>query len=356
MVYRLVDLRIDRVVAHQIFRRNITGEMVDPHLSQECTVLPQPGLTTLQTRITEALGNDSHCIEMYVDQDGPSSVYDHCNHLLGANEADFITISQAVADKLSCSQGSRKIPGGIVIVFDGSVGHQDHRFIGIIKAELQEGFCLETAADRLLLTFISELLLTPSQKFYKIGAFIETNRLNDPAHRTPDDYVVLVYDHNLMTRAEEGQAARYFYETFLGCRFSPSDKKLTSDFFYKTREYIDELQVTEEERLDLQSSLYGYLKVAQSNVVEVSRFAQEYLSPELRDGYRNHMTRNNLPDHAFTKDLSYLKNRLKRRNIHFSSNVRISAPSDRFRELVEIRNTENGRTIVAIEGTVERAD
>jgi len=68
------------------------------------------------------------------------------------------------------------------------------------------------------------------------------------------------------------------------------------------------------------------------------------------------MVQKNLPQHAFTKDLSYLKNRLKRRNIHFSSDVRISAPSDRFKELVEIRNRENGKTIVAIEGTVERAD
>jgi len=270
MVYQLVNLRINRIVAHQVFQRTITGEMVDPQCSQECTVLPQPGLTALQTRITEALGNDSHCIEMYISQNGPSSVYDHCNHLLDANEVDFISISHVVADKLSHSQISRKIPGGILIMFDGLVGHQNHRFIGIIKAELQEGFSLQTAANKLLLTFISKLLLTPSQKFYKIGAFIETNSPDDPAHRTPDDYVVLVYDHNLMTRTEEGQAAKYFYETFLGCSFSPSDKKLTSDFFYKTREYIDELQVGEEEKLDLQSSLYSYLKVSQSNVVEVS--------------------------------------------------------------------------------------
>jgi len=68
------------------------------------------------------------------------------------------------------------------------------------------------------------------------------------------------------------------------------------------------------------------------------------------------MIDNNLREHAFTKDLSYLKNRLRRRNIRFSSDVRISAPSDRFGELVEIRNREDGKTIVAIEGTVEKSE
>jgi len=60
MVYQLVNLRINRIVAHQVFQRTVTGEMVEPKCSQERTVLDQPGLTALQIRITEALGNNSH--------------------------------------------------------------------------------------------------------------------------------------------------------------------------------------------------------------------------------------------------------------------------------------------------------
>ncbi|MFC2038967.1 hypothetical protein ACFLUG_04280, partial [Chloroflexota bacterium] len=104
------------------------------------------------------------------------------------------------------------------------------------------------------------------------------------------------------------------------------------------------------------NSLYSYLKVSQSNIVEISGFAQDYLEPSYRDGYRTHMTQKNLPEHAISKDLSYLTNKLRRRQIHFSSKVRIIAPADRFNEIVDIRGSENGRTIVSIEGNIERTE
>jgi hypothetical protein len=155
-----------------------------------------------------------------------------------------------------------------------------------------------------------------------------------------------------MTRFETRQAAQYFYEAFLGCSFSPSDKKLTSDFYHYSREFNEGLEL--EKKLDTNTSLYTYLKVDQSDVINVSDFAQRYLDDKDRDKYCEFMTKKGLPDHAVKKDITYIKNYLKRRNLRFTSDVKISAPSERFNDLVQVRGTDGKKTIVAIEGSIER--
>jgi hypothetical protein len=138
--------------------------------------------------------------------------------------------------------------------------------------------------------------------------------------------------------------------------FSPSNKKLTNDFFYNTRDYIENLPIEYLDKLDLHDSLYSYLKVSQSNIIGINGFAQDYLAPELRDGYRAHMVDKKFPENAVTKDLEYLKNKLRKRQVHFTSQVSITAPSDGFDDLVKIRGIEEGMTIVAIKGTIERTE
>jgi hypothetical protein len=369
MTIQLANLRIQRVIAHQIFDRPITGDAKEPNCSTQCTPMIPSGMQTLQTRITEALGNDSHSIEMYITQSEAGSVYSYCNKLLTSNDATFVEISQELAKKLAQSQTSRNIPGGILVVFDGLIGYDNKKIIGLIKAEIHEGFGLKTTSNALFLDFISKLLLTPSQKLYKIGIFVETKTPQNEDLRDPECYEVLVYDHNLMNKTETAQAAKYFYELFLGCGFCPSDKKLTRDFYFFTKEYIEQMPLEKDIKLDLHNSLYSYLKVSQSNVVEIAGFSQEYLDADYRDGYRTFMTENKVPEHAITKDLEYINNKLKRRQIHFTSEVKIIAPSDNFDELVKIitpaeQNNilaqilapENDMTLVAIKGDIERTE
>jgi hypothetical protein len=353
MPYQLINLRIDKIIAHEVYKRTETRDVVQPKCSHDFTQLDSGGLSTLQERIVNTLGDESYCIEMSIAQEDSTSAYGTCCQLLGADNNTFKSLSNQLANKLALSQLSRRIPGGILVIFDGLVGNLNHRYIGLIKAEIHSGFSLQETDGNLLLKFLSDLLLTPQQKLYKIALFIEVNRPSNPELRTPGDFKVLVYDHN-MTRFETRQAAQYFYETFLGCSFSPSDKKLTSDFYHDTREFIQSLPIGDEAKLDINSSLYTYLKVAQSNISTVSDFADQYLEPPIRDNYNTFMIGKGLPEHAFTKDITYIKNFLKRRNLRFTSGVKISAPSQRFDDLVRVTGRDGNKTVVHIEGTIER--
>jgi nucleoid associated protein NdpA len=355
-VPQLANLQIKKIIAHQIFKRNEERAVVSPQYSSDFTELNPAGITTLQERVTEALGNDSYCIEMTIARDGAGSTYDLCNQMIDADDDEtFKKASKELATNLANAQSTRRIPGGILVIFSGTVGPDDFEYIGIIKAELHEGFGLHEVEQKLSIEFIAKLLLTPQQKLYKIAMLVLKGTRLSAQTRTPADYDVFVYDHN-MTRSETRQAALYFYDHFLGCAFSPSAKKLTSDFYTYTKEFINSLNYNNEDKVDLNTSLYTYLKVAQSNVVDASEYANEYFPVDIRDNYLSHLKSNNFPLNAVTKDITYLKYKLQRRNLKFSSDVKINAPAEGFSDLVKIQSTDDNRTNVLIKGTLERED
>lgn len=356
MSFQFANLRIEKIIVHEIFKLTENREPVSPKCSDELTNLDKAGLNTLQERIVQALGNDSHSIEMFVSNADLNSTFDIGTRLLESEIDVFINLSKKIPDKLTQAQTSRKIPGGIVVIFSGKIGIQNYRYLGIIKAEIHSGFSLDVTDGKLLLKFLSDLLLTPHQKLYKIGIFIEKEK-NEKINqlRIPSDFLVYVYDHNL-TRNETQSAAQYFYQSFLGCSISESDKKLTRDFFTHTKEFIELLDIKDEEKLDLNSCLYTYLKVDKTNIIMASEFAERYISKDKRDEFVNYLEQKGLPLRGITKDLSYLQYKLKKRRLSFSSNVKIIAPSDNFDDLVQIKGTENSKTIISIEGHIEKEE
>ena len=348
----LANLRINRIIVHQIYKRGDDKELIPPKISRAFTKLDVSGQATLQDRIVGAIGKDLSSIEMFLNEVGPDSVYEICNEIIEADDNSFMDGSSKLAEKLAVSQLYRNIPGGTLVVFTGLVGSDNKDYVGIIKAELHSGFNLQEKSNSLLLQFLAELLLTPQQKLYKIALLINNSKTDQAKLRSPGDFTVLVYDH-LIKNNNAGEAAQYFYESFLGCGFSPTAKMLTSDFYRFTKEFIDTLDIEGEDKVDMNTYLYTYLKGDQNKVIRVAEYAKNYLPIELRDPYQQFMTKKDFPTNAVPKDLAYLKSKLRRRQLKFTSDVKINAPMDNFGELVKIREREEGRTIIAIEGHVE---
>jgi hypothetical protein len=354
MASSLSNLRIEKVIVHQIFKRE-EDDFIPPVFSGDFTNLDKQGLATLQERIINALGSDSFCTELTIRDISNSSAFAICARMLDVNESTFIHLSCDLVKKLADSQRTRNIPGGIVVVFTGWVGVESRRYVGMIKAESHSGFSIHNLKGSLLLEFLSQLFLTPQQKLYKVALFINRTTMNKLDSIKPDDFQVLVYDHN-MTKAETSQLARYFYEAFLGCEILPDNKKFTHDFYFLTKEFIDDLIVDWETKIDLTTALYTYLKISKTPIIEVADFSRQYLQPEIQDIYLKFMLMKNFTTNSFIKDFTNLKYKLRNRNWHFTSEVRIIAPAENFDELVKIKESKNGHTIVSIEGLIEKDD
>ncbi len=326
---------IERVIIHEVFERGEDRAIVPPNYGIALVALDQDALDALRDRVISAMGSASKSMEMSVVQSGAGSAAAAAKDLVDADDALFIEGSKALADKLVAAQTRKGLPGGIRVVFSGSVGYPTKRMIGLIKAETHTGFTRQQKPNgALMLRFLKDLILTPQTKLYKIGAFVE---MDPSAESFEAGWKSFVYD-DLMTAVNRYNAAQYFYENFLGCAFPSSSARLTKNFHDLTKDFIRHLDVSEERKYDLHNALITYLKVDQTPTVEVAVFAQTYLpEPELRDAYAQYMQQKEFPQNAVAKDLTDVAGELKQRKVMFTNNIRLVAPADKFEEYVRMR-------------------
>lgn len=351
----LANLTVEKVMVHIVHKRDDDRKIVKPDYSNALTPLDPKGTMTLQKRMISALGSDSHGVELEIVKDDENSFLQLAGTLLNLNDNEFILQSQRAADKLAEAQTSRQYPGGAVIVIRGTIGVHSKRFICSIKAETQDGFHNKQELGKIVMEHVSDLLLTPQQKLYKIGLFIEREKLLSSGKRKAEEFSAYVFDHN-MTQRETSSAAQYFYEGYLGCAVPQSAKKQTRDFYNATKAFINAAELTSEDKVDLYNSLYTYLKMDTSKVIGVNDFSKKYLSDEMRTNYSKHMESKGFTMQSIPKDIEYLSTALKRRRLRFSSSVQLIAPAEEFNKLVTVVSEDSNATTLRILGTVSKQE
>lgn len=351
---QFANLCIEKIAIHQVFQKNEKNEVIEPKYNNQLTTLDEEGLCALGQRVIAAIGHDSHSIEMQVLNSDDGSTFQILSKMINCDDGQFLSLSKNLALRLAQSQTTRRIPGGIFLVFRGKVGARTEKCIGIIKAELHGGFNFTEDSDSMIVKYLSNLLLTPQQKLYKLAMFIR--KADDGVNLTANnsnDYKVFVYDQTI-SRNESGDAAIYFYQTFLGCSVHKSSKKLTQDFFKLTQNFINDLDIDDDNKVNLSTALHTYLNVEMSNTIQVREFAERYIGDvEIVDKYTSFMIENDIPDNNIIKDVSGLERKLNKRKLKFSSNVSITAPSDKFSELVRIVSSEDNKTTIEIDGHIK---
>ncbi|MCD4818666.1 MAG: nucleoid-associated protein [Candidatus Cloacimonetes bacterium] len=355
MAVAISNLVINKIIVHEVFKRGEDKRIVTPSYSDYLEDLSVEGLEEITKRIIDACGRDSHCVQMEITEIDVNSVFDYASLSLSNQEENFIELSKDITFKLAQAQTSRGYPAGAVVCFTGTVSQYNYPCYGIIKTEKHAGFAKHSEH----LVFLKDLLLTPSQRLYKIGLFIEVDNVSeDETHRDSCDFQAYVFDHLL--RNNEAKAAHYFYNSFLGCNFMHNAKRITADFYKSTSLFIDNcIQLSDEEKLDLKSSLYVYLKLDNQNSISVTDFSTKYISdPALRDSYRNYCESEGLPSTSFNKDIFLLKSKLKRRKIKFNTDVNISAPVNKFNDLVRVLEIDENKntTKILIKGRINKQE
>lgn len=333
------NLTINRVVVHEIHKRSDDRGIVAPTYGVALVTLEREAMGALCERINSALGSAARCMELDIIQAGEGSAISIARDLIDADDTLFVQRSRAVADALTSAQTRRDLPGGVLVVFTGVAGHPAKRIAGAIKAETHNGFTRRAGVGGAIsLQFLKDLLLTPQTKLYKIGLFWEQEA---PAvGALPAGWRAFIYDHQI-SASDKLTAAQYFYEGFLGCAFPETSARRTREFHDYTKDFIQKLDWPQERKADLHNALVTYLKVDQSATVQVSAFAQTYLPDAgLRDEYTQFMTGREFPQNAIVKDLSDVSTSLKYRKVIFSGDVKITAPAEKFKELVRMRVIE----------------
>jgi hypothetical protein len=326
------NFAVQRLILHEVYRRRDDGQVVQPTYGGQLLQLPAQAMDAFKERVVDALGNHSQSMEMTVEDCERGSAIDIASTLLKSTDGAFVGESQKYADRLASVQVSRILPGGILAVFTGTVGATSHPYVGIIKAETQSGFSRTIRRGTIDARFLDDLFLTPAAKLYKIGMFVREGAARSTL---PQGWRAIVYDSHMTARNREG-AARYFFGLFLGCEIPANSAILTKSFFENTREFIRGLDVPAERKADLLTSLYTYLKVDQTPTIEVNTFSNTYIPTESRDPYRTFMAQRDFPTTAVQKDISDITNMLKLRKVAFQGGIKLTAPPEAFRDLIQI--------------------
>src|SRR6266404_5662201 len=329
------NLSVDRIIIHEVHRRLDDRKALQPTYGEQLLTLDADAMGFFRERVIAAMGSQSQSMDMEIFlPPEPGSAVEVARDLLLATAEDFVQHSRRFADKLTAVQTSRNLPGGIVVVFTGQAGNSARRIVGVIKAETHSGF---RHTESMQVQYLKDLFMGPQTKLYKIGLFAYDGTA--PAPTLPVGWAVRIYD-NQMTGNKRDGAAQYFYESFLGCTLPINSAQLTKSFFEGTREFINKIDVPDERKSDLLTGLYTYLKVDQSQTVELAAFSSQYLGLDLKDDYEAFMGQRAFPTIAVSKDTSDIQSYLRRRKLTFSRDIQLTAPPDAFRDLVRIRTIE----------------
>jgi 37-kD nucleoid-associated bacterial protein len=312
------NLNIGRIAIHEVFQREDDRKPIPPVYADQLENWPDKAITAFKARITEALSAQAKSIEMQIVQcDERSHV---ANARAATDDAKFLALSCETTDRLVAAQLHRNIPGGILVIFDGTVGAQNHSFLGAIKAETQPGFRRhEDAKKRIITELLSDVFLTPATRLYKIAMFV----CQWKAPKLPDGWRAFIFDSNISPTHRES-AAQYFYETFLGCILPEDGAYETSRFFDLTKEFVRNTSLSGPIKRKLVDALYTFVQAETAKTFTANEFAEKYLPVDLRDPFNRFVDAKQFPMRAVVRDTSQMTSKLKRRRFRFGSDIEFS--------------------------------
>lgn len=337
------NLRVNRVVVHEIFQRGADHAIRAPVFADGLERLSAEAMEAFRARMTEALSGQSQSLQMRIAKYGAESFLTLADSLIGSADADFLERSKAVAVKLAESQLARRIPGGMLIVFDGTVGANSLSFAGVIKAETQAGFRRAMDRGHAVVEFLQNIFLTPATRLYKIGIMLRDHS----AATKPDGWRAFVFDSNISVSNREAAAA-YFYDAFLGCALPSDGPYETAKFFDLTKEFVRKSDLDPDKKRDVIDSLYVFVRDEQAPTFTADEFGDRYLPQPLRDPFSKFLDNRKFTANAVVRDTSQMGNRLRRRRLKFGGDIELSASPEALASKVTIEPVAGD----AVDGTI----
>lgn len=317
------NLHVKRISIHEVFEREADRRRKQPSYAEALEQLHVDAIAEFRQRVTAALAAEQKSLQMRIIRHGPGSHLQDVQELVAAVDTDFLSFSRRVPDRLADVQLSQSIPGGVVLVFDGTVGAGNRRYVGVIKAEKHSGFRRYRGRDATFTEFLDDLFLTPTQRLYKIGMFVETSAGLAP----PNGWDAYVFDTNI-SKSHREAAALYFYDAFLGCGLMEDGAYETARFFDLTKDFVRRSDFSRDQKQDLVDALHTFVKTETANTFSSNEYATQYLPADAHDAYRAFMESHRFPSRAIVRDITEMGHRLRRRRFRFGSEIELSVSTD----------------------------
>lgn len=334
---QFLNAKIDRIIIHQIYKKNKDEDKKAPYQGEELTLFEDNALRNFTTRFDDAIGANSKAVKMLIDIEKSKPLLSELAiKALHDTDGAFIKSSFDIAKKLDDAQTRASYPDGIVVIFNGTCNYNPPReFIGVIKAETHSGYekLKDSKTGRISLKYINEVVLTPGTKLYKTAAFMKKRNYNKDETDLNKNWEVWVSDSQVS--GSDGKAASdYFLKAFLGFTYPETSARKTKAFYETTMSYIESLDLDAEQKNNYMNALTTYMKVDKSNIIYPLDFALKYFEDDHKTEYKDFLEEHDVDTDSIVKDIEHIKSKLKFRRLHFRGRIRIEGPPEEFKEKV----------------------
>lgn len=326
---QLAFVQVQHAVFHFVPVRRKGDSSTQPTLMSEETPLDDDSKQLLEDRLRGAL-KSTQSFEVQFDNNRTPVVKDLVLAYLLANErSGFVSCSAELATYLFTIQKGNNSPG-LFALLECALG--ERRALAIVKIEKQTGSQLQPGTRYYKMEVLRNLFFTEGTRVFKSALFVLENN-QEVSILACDDQRSLSSEHEL---------ARFFLETYLGCKNIEAPRSVTKRFYYAAIRFIDEAVPEPPRKNALFDDVRSQLR-RRSGTVSLREFAREYIPGPLQDRFVSFMQNESVPI-SFTKDNELISRQLYAKVLKTRSGIQVRVPNDDADALVTV---ENRRIIVA---------
>lgn len=321
-------INVRRVIMHTIHPKpaNIQNTTAYTTLYDQLFEVEENVQAIIRARLNEAAGKVGKSFKLTIEDVTANSFFAKCDLLRLKNDEEFIQASKEIAEHLAGAQTKTNYPGGFLLIIEATLAATNNTVYIVIKAEPHDALVLrQTKIERL-----SDIFLSPTQKFYKIGVIAERQTEGSENQR----YDAYLFDDQF---GSSGLPAEYFFKDFLGFSID-SNAELQSSRFYKLTESFTRADetMTSEQKTAVFDGLRTEFDSNLNPVLDPILFARQYFpTEEIRANFEQAVRE--LPG-RITKSKTLIKAKINNKKLDFPDKIKISGPGNQFDANVKIVN------------------
>lgn len=357
----LSSLVIDTLIVHDVPKRfsqkyrkeNPESDEEDIILSEVPTEFDQELTRFFHDRITATIGS-SNAFQIEFDSTlndskAQSSIKEYfdigINSTFPLQECDSIRLTQETARELHHVQ-TAKNPGGMLLFIPCHSNQKNG--IAILKVEREEGVrILRDSNDRGQTTFnvqhIKDLMLTKKTKLFKIVLF----------YKDDDNIIGYLCDQQQGTLSTK-EVADFFLVDFLGCKLKQEPHVSTKKFFETATDFINNTTLSDSEKVEIHTHLISEL-TNNIQMINALDFSRRCLPTAKIQEFMDSLKNNNVPI-TFLKDITLIKDSIKKVRYELECGIKISGSEDVIKEKLIFSIVEEGRTKIELVDRIKKVE
>ncbi|MFF2367833.1 nucleoid-associated protein [Streptomyces sp. NPDC058122] len=336
------NLFVNEAIVHSIPRKvkkDLTAAKVG--FSEAVCSLDRTVRIELELKVRDVLVSLGR--EVVVDAEFKSQLPDQVRSFLEGGQG-LVEASKEIAELLLASQPTNSSDGLLLVA---SVTLDGRKGLLMVKLEPESGMqatAITTGSGlpTFDVTYFANLLFTEASRVYKLALFTTDGISEDTVEGWAAD-----------KQMAGKKLAKFFRETFLGCRLKNEPRQLTLRFHDAAVDWINSHVPDADTRISYHMAVLVELQ-SPTPVLDPDAFTKDRLQPEHRLSFAEYLRESEVPEQTFDKDTELVEAKLSKMRVAFDNGAFLIAPMEVLEDdgALTVEDFGDGRTRLILTGVM----